>query len=559
MNADRSRGHCERRIPAGSRRCAASTSTSPAGEVFGLLGPNGAGKSTTIGMLTTTIVPTAGTRAARRLRRRGDPLAARRVSSVVFQEAVVDRGLTGRANLELHARLWGLAGGRVGARGSPSSAHALGLSRAHRPRGRQLQRRPAPAPGDRPRAGVRARACCSSTSRRSAWTRASATSCWTSIAGLRAPRGDDDPADHALPRRGRSACATASRSCTRARSSRSTRRRRCSPAWATRSSSCASTGDAGAALATLRERGVATDAAFAVGSTVTIPLAGRGAGRGDRRHRRQPAFAPPASTTRALDPRRRLPAADRRPAGRRPPEPNERTTPWLQHQSPSRCPPAGRLAPRTTSRARDARPPARGADRRTTRGRSPSRCSPRSCSRLVIAPALKTALGGLRHAHRLHRLRRRSAPSACSSRSRTSSPGSSVIVDRDSGAQRELLAAPVPRALLVLGNLLVVLALCALQVAVLHRRRGAARRRLPRHARRARLVRRARLCCSPCSCTASPRRSPAASPAGGVHRRHARDRDRAVVLRGRAVPDRRAAGGRSPRSPRCCRSPTRWR
>ena len=28
------------------------------GEVFGLLGPNGAGKSTTVGMLTTTIVPT---------------------------------------------------------------------------------------------------------------------------------------------------------------------------------------------------------------------------------------------------------------------------------------------------------------------------------------------------------------------------------------------------------------------------------------------------------------------------------------------------------------------
>jgi ABC-2 type transport system ATP-binding protein len=31
------------------------------GEVFGVLGPNGAGKSTTIGMLTTTIAPTAGT------------------------------------------------------------------------------------------------------------------------------------------------------------------------------------------------------------------------------------------------------------------------------------------------------------------------------------------------------------------------------------------------------------------------------------------------------------------------------------------------------------------
>ena len=45
--------------------------------------------------------------------------------------------------------------------------------------------------------------------------------------------------------------------------------------------------------------------------------------------------------------------------------------------------------------------------------------------------------------------------------------GLSVIVDRDSGAQRELLAAPIPRALLVLGNLAVALALSALQIAVL--------------------------------------------------------------------------------------------
>jgi ABC-type multidrug transport system permease subunit len=45
--------------------------------------------------------------------------------------------------------------------------------------------------------------------------------------------------------------------------------------------------------------------------------------------------------------------------------------------------------------------------------------------------------------------------------------GLSVIVDRDSGAQRELLAAPIPRALLVLANLIVVLGLAALQVGVL--------------------------------------------------------------------------------------------
>ena len=58
-------------------------------------------------MLTTTIIPTTG-----RARVGGydvvkQPLLARGVSSVVFQEAVVDRSLSGKANLELHARLWG--------------------------------------------------------------------------------------------------------------------------------------------------------------------------------------------------------------------------------------------------------------------------------------------------------------------------------------------------------------------------------------------------------------------------------------------------------------------
>src|SRR3954451_7001238 len=72
-----------------------------AGEVFGLLGPNGAGKSTTIGMLTTTIAPTSGTAALAGSDVVERPLQARSVSSVVFQEPVVDRGLTGRANLQL--------------------------------------------------------------------------------------------------------------------------------------------------------------------------------------------------------------------------------------------------------------------------------------------------------------------------------------------------------------------------------------------------------------------------------------------------------------------------
>jgi ABC-2 type transport system ATP-binding protein len=86
------------------------------GEVFGLLGPNGAGKSTTVGMLTTTIKPTAGRARLAGFDVATDPLAARRVSSVVFQEAVVDRSLTGRRNLEIHGRLWGVEPGEAVAR-----------------------------------------------------------------------------------------------------------------------------------------------------------------------------------------------------------------------------------------------------------------------------------------------------------------------------------------------------------------------------------------------------------------------------------------------------------
>jgi ABC-2 type transport system ATP-binding protein len=76
------------------------------GEVFGLLGPNGAGKSTTIGMLTTTVQPTSGSARLAGYDVATQPLLARSVSSVVFQDAVVDGALSGRANLELHARLW---------------------------------------------------------------------------------------------------------------------------------------------------------------------------------------------------------------------------------------------------------------------------------------------------------------------------------------------------------------------------------------------------------------------------------------------------------------------
>jgi ABC-2 type transport system ATP-binding protein len=98
-----------------------------AGEVFGLLGPNGAGKSTTVGMFTTTIVPSAGTARLAGHDVARDPLRARGLASVVFQEPVVDGGLSGRANLELHTRLWGVDAPRARRR-VEELVQALGLA-----------------------------------------------------------------------------------------------------------------------------------------------------------------------------------------------------------------------------------------------------------------------------------------------------------------------------------------------------------------------------------------------------------------------------------------------
>src|SRR5436305_6438700 len=93
------------------------------GEVFGLLGPNGAGKSTTIGMLTTTVEPTSGTALLAGFDVAKQPLAARSVSTVVFQDPAVDRTLTGLRSFELHARLWATLSARV-----EEQAAALGIA-----------------------------------------------------------------------------------------------------------------------------------------------------------------------------------------------------------------------------------------------------------------------------------------------------------------------------------------------------------------------------------------------------------------------------------------------
>jgi ABC-2 type transport system ATP-binding protein len=78
------------------------------GEIFGLLGPNGAGKSTTIGMLCTIIRPTSGKASVAGHDIVKEPAKVRKCVGIVFQDPTLDTVLTGRENLELHARLYGV-------------------------------------------------------------------------------------------------------------------------------------------------------------------------------------------------------------------------------------------------------------------------------------------------------------------------------------------------------------------------------------------------------------------------------------------------------------------
>ena len=78
------------------------------GEIFGLLGPNGAGKTTTIGMLCTIIRPTSGEGRLAGFDIAKHPTQVRRKVGIVFQDPTLDTILTGRENLELHARLYAI-------------------------------------------------------------------------------------------------------------------------------------------------------------------------------------------------------------------------------------------------------------------------------------------------------------------------------------------------------------------------------------------------------------------------------------------------------------------
>ena len=86
---------------------------------------------------------------------------------------------------------------------------------------------------------------------------------------------------------------------------------------------------------------------------------------------------------------------------------------------------------------------------------------------VVIAPALKDALGGFRGGGLDYEAFVALATVGLLIPLNTMFSGIGVIVDRESGARRELLAAPIYRPLVVVGNLAVALGITALQLGVL--------------------------------------------------------------------------------------------
>jgi len=80
----------------------------PRGTCFGLLGPNGAGKTTTIHILCTLTSPTDGVAEVLGHDVTRERAAVRARLGLVFQEASLDRELSARENLDIHARLYHL-------------------------------------------------------------------------------------------------------------------------------------------------------------------------------------------------------------------------------------------------------------------------------------------------------------------------------------------------------------------------------------------------------------------------------------------------------------------
>ena len=80
----------------------------PRGSLYGLLGPNGAGKTTALRILCTLLAPDAGTVTIAGVDALAQPREARQQLGYVAQEVAIDKILTGRELLQLHAALYHL-------------------------------------------------------------------------------------------------------------------------------------------------------------------------------------------------------------------------------------------------------------------------------------------------------------------------------------------------------------------------------------------------------------------------------------------------------------------
>jgi ABC-2 type transport system ATP-binding protein len=103
--------------------------TVPRGMIYGLLGPNGAGKSTTVKILTSLARPDSGTARVEGIDVLARPGQVRHLIGVVAQRSGADPTATGRENLILQGRLYGLRGVAVRARADGLLAH-FGLTEA---------------------------------------------------------------------------------------------------------------------------------------------------------------------------------------------------------------------------------------------------------------------------------------------------------------------------------------------------------------------------------------------------------------------------------------------
>ena len=78
------------------------------GEIFGFLGSNGAGKTTTMIMLATALNPTSGTATVCGYDIVAERNKIRKSIGILFEELSLDINLTGRENLDFHARIYQL-------------------------------------------------------------------------------------------------------------------------------------------------------------------------------------------------------------------------------------------------------------------------------------------------------------------------------------------------------------------------------------------------------------------------------------------------------------------